>query len=142
MASLKKFLVLSLMTACLAFAAGCTPKAQTEADIQLENTPAGAQTESLPPVQAQTFTSTTISTIAPAITASPTITPNPLQDAIEQISRFSTYDDFAGPFDPARWNIEEPDKDNPFSYSMTDGKFTVHMDPDQFGYFNLKICGF
>ena len=134
-------LAIFLLASCLGLVTGCTTDTQIEATVLPEMALTSPQTESTSPAQSQTPASAAIPTAAPTITPSPTITPtpNPLLNAVEQISLFSTYDDFTGPFDPTRWDIEEPDENNPFNYSTENGSLTVHMDPDQFGYTQTTI---
>ena len=65
---------------------------------------------------------------------SPTLipTPDPILTASEDISLFSVYDDFSGPFDAGKWSIEHYEI-HPFTYSAEEGVFSLIIDPDQFG---------
>ena len=62
----------------------------------------------------------------------PTSIPDPILTAPEDISLFSTYDDFSGPFDVDKWIIEHYEV-HPFSYSAEDGVFSVVIDPNLYG---------
>lgn len=94
------------------------------------------------PTQAASVTSSVITSVNTSIPLptetsttlpEPTSTPDPVLTASESISVFKPYDDFSGPFNRQKWNITEPDEDNPFSYEMKDGLLLVHMNGDQFG---------
>jgi hypothetical protein len=67
-----------------------------------------------------------------AITPTPTSTPDPILTAAEDISLFSVYDDFLGPFDAGKWSIEHY-QIHPFTYTAEEGVFSVDIDPGLYG---------
>jgi hypothetical protein len=100
---------------------------QSQETIPLES--AATATTTLPTL---TNTSALQATQIPTTTSTPASTPDPILTAPEDISLFSTYDDFSGPFNNDKWIIEHYEV-HPFSYSAEEGIFSLVIDPNLYG---------
>jgi hypothetical protein len=126
----KLLALLSLNLALLSFAYGCSPSTTTLTDPATET----------PQVEIETAISPEDTPLPdPTPTPTATATQKPVMIASEVLSHFEIYDDFAGPFDNSKWDIVQPEENNPFYISAADGLLRIKTNGEQSGNAELYL---
>jgi hypothetical protein len=128
--SSKLLALLSLNLALLSLAYGCSPSTPALSDTATETPGAEIETATLPQ-------DTPEPDPTPTLTA--TATQEPVTIASEVLSHFKTYDHFSGPFDSSKWDIVQPNENNPFTISATDGMLRIQTHGEQLGSAELYL---